>query len=198
MRGGLLLLVVLAILVVTVVMHVRRGRLRRARPVPLGITAAAAPTGTARAAAEVLAALDSRPAGVPLGSGAPEDGVRQLFVLRPASLLVPFDDPGGGGLRGVSVAHGTFVVTNRHLRFEADDAEDVVWPVGDIRELVVVPEGLFIRALGRSTQRGVGAGPEWVGLLPLLVEWASALHGDDPLDSVRTRVGWLAQGSPAA
>ena len=104
---------------------------------------------------------------------------------------MPFDDPGGGGLRGVSVAHGAFVVTNRHLRFEADDAEDVVWPVGDIRELVVVPEGLFIRALGRSTRRGVGAGPEWVALLPLLVEWASALHGDDlSTRSGRESAGW--------
>jgi hypothetical protein len=90
------------------------------------------------------------------------------------------------------------VVTNQYLRFEADDAEDVVWPVGDIRELVVVPEGLFIRAQGLSASRGVGAGPGWVALLPLLVEWASALHGDDPLDSIRARVSGLAQGSPAA
>jgi len=58
--------------------------------------------------------------------------------------------------------------TNRYRRFEADDVDDVVWPVGDIRELVVVPEGLFIRAEGRSTPCGVGVGPEWVALLPLL------------------------------
>ena len=87
-------------------------------------------------------------------------------------------------------------MTNRYLSFDADDADDVVWPVGDIRELVVVPEGLFIRAEGSSTQRGVGVGPEWVALLPLLVEWASALHGDDPLDSIRARVRWLAHGVP--
>ncbi len=198
MRGGIWLFVIVAILVVTVVLHMRRGRQRRIAAVPLGITAAAAPTGTARAAAEVLAALDSRPAGAPLSDRPDAVGARQLFLLRPASLLVPFDDPGGGGLRGVAVARGAFVVTNRYLRFEGDDAEDVVWPVGDIRELVAVPEGLFIRAEGLSAQRGVGAGPEWVALLPLLVEWASALHGDDPLDSIRARVSWLAQGSPAA
>ena len=86
-------------------------------------------------------------------------------------------------------------MTNRHLRFRADDAEDFVWPVGDVRELVVVPEGLFIRAEGLPELRGVGAGPEWVALLPLLVEWASALQGDDPLDSIRARVNWLAQGA---
>jgi len=102
MRGGIWLFVIVAILVVTVVLHMRRGRQRRIGAVPLGITAAAAPTGTARAAAEVLAALDSRPAGAPLSDRPDAVGARQLFLLRPASLLVPFDDPGGGGLRGVA------------------------------------------------------------------------------------------------
>jgi hypothetical protein len=141
------------------------------RTVPLRITAAMAPPAAARANAEVLAALDSRrPAGIALDDRAHEPGVRQLFLLRPASLLAPFDDP---------------------------DADDVVWPVGDIRELVVVPEGLFIRAEGRPTPPGVGVGPEWVAL-PLLVEWASALHGDDSLASIRARVSRLAQGAQAS
>ena len=96
MRGGIWLFVLVAIVVVTVVLHVRRGRQRRIGAVPLGITASTAPTGTARAAAEVLAALDSRPAGAPLSDRPGAVGARRLFLLRPASLLVPFDDPGAG------------------------------------------------------------------------------------------------------
>ena len=127
MRGGTLLFVIVAILMVTVVLR------------------------------------DSRPAGVP-----------------------------------TTRAPRAIATTNRYRRFEADDVDDVVWPVGDIRELVVVPEGLFIRAEGRSTPCGVGVGPEWVALLPLLVEWVSALHGDDSLASIRARVSRLVQGAQAS
>lgn len=195
MRGSIWLLVIAAIIVLTVVLRSRRGRPRRRGPVALTGAAALPSTATAMAAAEVLAAMDARPAGVPLDAEAPDADVRRLFVLRPASLLVPFDDPSAGALRGVSVARGSLLVTNRYLRFDADGADDVVWPVDDIRELRVVPEGLFIGTEGLSTQRGVGVGPEWVALLPVLVEWASALEGDDALDSIRARVSGLAQGS---
>ncbi len=154
---------------------------------------------TALAAAAVLAALDARPAGVPVrsaGTDRPGDPhLRELFRVEPAALLVPFDNTAGGSLRGVPVAHGTLVVTNQYLQFDGDQASDVVWPVRDIHELVVTPEGLFLRTDGVSTVRGVGAGPGWAPLLPLLVEWASAVHTDDSLESVRARVRRLATGA---
>jgi hypothetical protein len=84
-------------------------------------------------------------------------------------------------------------VTNRYLRFAGAEAADVEWPVGDVGELVTVPEGLFIRAEGVPELRGVAAGPGWAPLLPLLVEWASAVHGDHSVASIRTRLRRLAR-----
>ena len=55
-----------------------------------------------------------------------------------------------------------------------------------------MPEGILIRAHGVADLRGVGGDPGWAPLLPLLVEWASAMHGDDTLASIRARVAQLA------
>jgi hypothetical protein len=118
--------------------------------------------------------------------------LRVLFVLDPATLLVPFAEPGAAIRRGSQVARGVLVVTNRELRFEGAQNVDVVWPVDDIRELVVGPEGILLRANESPDLRGVGGDPGWAPLLPLLVEWASAMHGDDTLASIRARVAQLA------
>jgi hypothetical protein len=98
-RGGIWLVLIVTVLVVTLVVHHRRRRQRREgqRPRDRVAVAVAVAPDTAAAATELLAALDARPAGSPRPD---EPHVQQLFRLEPVSLLVPFDDPAGGSLRG--------------------------------------------------------------------------------------------------
>jgi len=191
MRGGIWLVLILAVFVVTLVLQRRRSR----RAVEPFLAVAPPPphvSDTQRAATQLLTALDTHPAGVP-DPAAPHDlTLRVPFVLDPATLLVPFAEPGAAVRRGSQVARGTLVVTNRELHFQGAQGMDVTWSVADIRELVVVPEGILIRSDGVDDLRGVGGDPGWAPLLPLLVEWASAVHGDDTLASIRVRVAKLA------
>ena len=192
MRGSIWLVLILAVLVITIFLQRRRSRL--AIEPFLAVPPTTSTTDTPRAATRLLAALDAHPAGVP-DPVAPHDlTLRVLFVLDPTTLLVPFAEPGAAIRRASQVARGTLVVTNRELRFEGAQGMDVAWPVDDIRELAAVPEGILIRADGVADLRGVGGDPGWAPLLPLLVEWASAMHGDDTLASIRARVAQLAGG----
>ena len=190
MRGSIWLVLILAVLVITLVLQRRRSR--RAIEPFLAVSPAPSVTDTQQAARQLLAALDAHPAGVPDPAAPHDPTLRVLFVLDPAMLLVPFAEPGSAIRRGSQIARGTLLVTNRELRFDGSQGLDVAWPVDDIRELVVVPEGILIRADGATDLRGVGGDPGWAPLLPLLVEWASAMHGDDTLASIRSRVAQLA------